>query len=149
MGRVRYSEQFKRDAVRLVTEEGYSKKRAAESVGVCVTTLRAWLQRYEDEAPPRTVFASQADEIEQLRAENRRLRMERDIFKKSRGVLREGGQLVKRYQFIREHRRLYPLDLLLKIMGGVAERVLRLDRPAAFGAATTTRAARSQDQRGP
>lgn len=83
MGRVHYSEQFKRDAVRLVTEEGYSRKRAAEAVGVCPTTLRGWLRRYEDEAPPRTRFASHADELDHLRAENRRLRMERDILKKA------------------------------------------------------------------
>jgi len=83
MGRVHYSEQFKRDAVRLVTEEGYSNKRAAEAVGVCATTVREWVSRYGEQSPQRRVFASQADELEQLRAENRRLRMERDILKKA------------------------------------------------------------------
>jgi transposase len=83
MTNVRYSDQFKRDAVRLVTQEGYSKKAAAQAVGVCHTTLKSWLLRYGDEAPQRTVFASQQDELEHLRAENRRLRMQRDILKKA------------------------------------------------------------------
>ena len=32
MSQIRYTDQFKRDAVRLVTEEGYSNKKAAEAV---------------------------------------------------------------------------------------------------------------------
>lgn len=79
----KYSEQFKKEAVRLVTEEGYSSKKAGESVGVCPTTIRLWLGRYRDEAPQRTVFASDKDENVHLRAEVRRLRMERDILKKA------------------------------------------------------------------
>ena len=33
MANQRYSEQFKRDAVRLVIEEGYSAKKAGDAVG--------------------------------------------------------------------------------------------------------------------
>lgn len=83
MSSVRYTEQFKRDAVRLVIEEGYSNKRAAEAVGVCHTTIATWVGRYRDVVPPRTRFASEQDELEHLRAENRRLRMEREILKKA------------------------------------------------------------------
>lgn len=79
----RYSEQFKLDAVRLVTEEGYSAKRAGDAVGVAHTTLLTWVRRYGAQAPQRTTFASAEDELEQLRSENRRLRMERDILKKA------------------------------------------------------------------
>jgi len=79
----RYSEQFKRDAVHLVTEEGYSHKAAAKAVGVCHTTIKAWVNRFGDEAPQRTIYASKDDEIAQLRAENLQLRMERDILKKA------------------------------------------------------------------
>lgn len=83
MANPRYSEQFKRDAVRLVTEEGYSAKKAGKAVGVCHTTIRTWVARYGDESPQRTKFTSELDELEHLRAENRRLRMERDILKKA------------------------------------------------------------------
>jgi len=67
MANHRYSEQFKRDAVRLVIAEGYSVNKAGNG----------------DEMPQRTTFASERDELEHLRAENRRLRMERDILKKA------------------------------------------------------------------
>lgn len=83
MANHRYSEQFKREAVRLVTQEGYSAKKAGNAVGVCHTTIRAWVDRYGEESPQRTKFASEQDELEHLRRENRRLRMERDILKKA------------------------------------------------------------------
>ena len=83
MANQRYTEQFKREAVRLVTEEGYSANKAGDAVGVCHTTIRAWVDRYRDDLPQRTKFASELDELEHLRAENRRLRIERDILKKA------------------------------------------------------------------
>lgn len=83
MSKVRYSEQFKRDAVRLVTEEGYAHNAAADAVGVCNTTIKTWVDRYRDESPRRTKFASAQDELEHLRKENARLRMEREILKKA------------------------------------------------------------------
>jgi len=83
MANHRYSEQFKRDAVRLVIEEGYSANKAGDAVGVCHTTIRNWVERFRDDMPQRTTFASECDELEHLRKENRRLRMERDILKKA------------------------------------------------------------------
>lgn len=83
MGQVRYTEQFKRETVRLVAEEGYNANHAARSVGVSPATVRDWVRRYAAEAPPRVADASGADELAELRAENRRLRMERDILKKA------------------------------------------------------------------
>ena len=83
MSRKRYSKQFKLDAVRLVTEQGYSVNRAGEAVGVCHTTIAEWVRRFGEQSAPRTEFASAKDELDHLRAENRRLRMERDILKKA------------------------------------------------------------------
>lgn len=83
MGQVHYTEQFKRDTVRLVVEEGYSAKRAAESVGVDPSTVRAWVRRSAPDSPRPVAYASPDDELAKLREENRRLRMERDILKKA------------------------------------------------------------------
>lgn len=88
----RYSEQFKADLIRLVLEEGYSCKKAAESVGVCPTSVRGWVRQFQKEHPSASTiggvvnkkkFASAEDEVEHLRTENRRLRMEREILKKA------------------------------------------------------------------
>ncbi len=80
--RSKYSDEFRREAVRLVTEEGFTKKRAAEAVGVSAATLASWVAQ-QDAAAPRTRFASEVDELEHLRKENARLRMERDFLKKA------------------------------------------------------------------
>lgn len=79
----RYSEEFKREAVRLVTEQGYSSNQAGRAVGVCHTTVRSWVARYAPAQPTPMTYASAEDELRQLRAENARLRMERDLLKKA------------------------------------------------------------------
>ena len=79
----RYSDQFKRDAVRLITDEGYSISAAAEAVGVSQASMSKWLSKYSDQPATTKRYASEKDELEALRAENRRLRMEREILKKA------------------------------------------------------------------
>ena len=41
-----YEEAFKRDAVRLVSEEQYTFKAAAAAVNVCEQSLRAWHAKF-------------------------------------------------------------------------------------------------------
>jgi transposase len=84
--RRRFSEEFKRDSVRLVVEEGYSLKAAASAVGVSDQTLRAWHAKF---VPPPAPCGENAT-LEQLREENERLRkqlrrteLEREILKKA------------------------------------------------------------------
>ena len=48
--RRRFGEEFKREAVRLVTEQKYTLKAAAEAVGVSEKSLRQWHVKW---APPR------------------------------------------------------------------------------------------------
>ena len=81
-----YSDEFKRDAVRLVVEEGYSVRAACQAVDVCEATLRAWHVRL---APPPEPCGEQAT-VAELKAENARLRkqlkrteLEREILKKA------------------------------------------------------------------
>ncbi len=64
----RFSEEFKRDAVRLVVEEGYTLQAAA--VGVSDQSLRAW---HAKRAPPPEP-CSENSTLEELRQENLRLR---------------------------------------------------------------------------
>ena len=80
----RFGEEFKRDAVRLVVEEGYTFKAAA--VGVSDQSLRAWHGKYA----PRPEPCGEQATVEQLREENQRLRkqlrraeLEREILKKA------------------------------------------------------------------
>lgn len=85
-GKKNYSEEFRRDAVRLVTHEKYTFKAAAAAVNVCEQSLRAWHTKYVPESPPCGDDAT----LDQLRDENKRLRkqlqraeLEREILKKA------------------------------------------------------------------
>jgi transposase len=82
----RFSEEFKRDAVRLIVEEGYTFKSAATAVGVSDQSLRAWHAKF---APPPEPCGEHAT-VAELREENQRLRkqlkraeLEREILKKA------------------------------------------------------------------
>jgi len=81
-----YSDEFKRDAVRLIVEEGYSFKAACEAVGVCQQSLRAW---YAKLAPPPEPCGDDAtveelrDELKRLRKQLKRTELEREILKKA------------------------------------------------------------------
>ena len=92
MGKKRYSEQFKREAVRLVVEEGYTQKAAGDAVGVNPATIRYWLAQHEDQQPQERVYASEQDELESLRKQVVQLRMERDILKKAAAYFAQEDQ---------------------------------------------------------
>ena len=78
-----YSEEFKREAVKLVSEQGYTVAEAAQNLGVSDNTLRSWLKKFTVPKPEPTLTEDEQMELAQLRAENKRLRMERDILKKA------------------------------------------------------------------
>jgi transposase len=85
--RRKYTREFKVEAVKLVTEKGYSVAEAARSLDVGETLLRSWKQAFENQ--PDQAFPGNGnrppleEEIRRLQAENKRLLMERDILKKA------------------------------------------------------------------
>ena len=86
VGARRFPDEFKRDAVRLITEERYTFKAAAAAVGVSEKSLRDWHARFAPQPGPCGEDAS----LEELRQENKRLRqqlkraeLEREILKKA------------------------------------------------------------------
>jgi len=82
---VRYTKDFKLSACRLVTDRGYSIGQAAKELGVSDWSLRQWLKKFKQsgELVVDQQSESVAAELKQLRAENARLRMEKDILKKA------------------------------------------------------------------
>src|SRR5262245_6081628 len=82
-----YTREFKVEAVKLITEKGYSVAEAARSLDVGETLLRSWkhaLEQGGDHAfPGHGHLPALEEELRQLRAENKRLQMERDILKKA------------------------------------------------------------------
>ncbi len=78
-----YPEDFKRDAVALVTEQGYSIAEAARSLDVGANLLGRWKREYEAQARGETLDQDEREELKRLRRENRELRMEKEILKKA------------------------------------------------------------------
>jgi transposase len=93
-GRLRrsFTEDYKQQAVDLVVSSGRSVTSVAKELGLRDSVLRRWVERLGREPPAvarrpiaqaTPMSADQAAEIARLRQENERLRMERDILKKS------------------------------------------------------------------
>lgn len=82
-----YTADFKRAAVRLVAEQGYSLSQAARKLSINVNMLGRWKQQIEDQQndafPGKGRLLPEQEELRRLRQENQRLKMERDILKKT------------------------------------------------------------------
>ncbi len=91
----RFSDEFKRDAVRLVVDEDYSIGAAAAAVGVSEKTMRGWHAKF---APAPAACGEEAT-IDELQSENKRLRkelhraeLEREILKKATAYFAKESQ---------------------------------------------------------
>jgi transposase len=78
-----HSEEFKREAVKLVSDQQVSISEAARNLGINPNLLRKWKQVIEAENQDTSLTEDERLELARLRAENRQLRMERDILKKA------------------------------------------------------------------
>ncbi len=85
--RKKYSKEFKLDAVSLVTDQGYSRAEAARSLGINANMLCRRVQ--EEQAGVSQAFRGNGkltpdqEENRRLKAEIKRLKMEKDILKKA------------------------------------------------------------------
>ena len=88
-----YSPEFKIEAVKLITEKGYSIADASRSLGVEYSVLRRWKKQFTSDPerafPGRGRLAAPDDELRRLRRELERVKQERDILKKARAYFAE------------------------------------------------------------
>lgn len=88
----RFTDEFKAEAVKQVTERGYPVAEVAERLGVSSHSLYAWLR---ERGVSRDARKAQKDvdltqEVTRLRAELRRVEEERDILKKAAAYFARG-----------------------------------------------------------
>ena len=84
--RRRFSAEYKAETVQLVRRSGKSIGQMALELGIGETALRRWVEQAEVEAgrgPEEALKRSEREELVELRRENRRLRLEREILKKA------------------------------------------------------------------
>lgn len=92
-GPKRFTEEFRREAVRLAAESERSLKELAAELGISATTLRHWIRDV-----PATKQTSQGrvlsleEQVRQLKRENERLREEREILKKATAFFAKGAR---------------------------------------------------------
>jgi transposase len=79
-----FDKEFKVAAVKLVSEQKYTPKQAAMSLGVPMSTLQYWIKIY-GQGPKQQAETMETLRLRlrQLETENQRLRMEREILKKA------------------------------------------------------------------
>ena len=79
-----YGDEFRQNAISLVEDQGYTNAQAARELGINQNLLRTWRKKYGKSAAGSSGLSEgEQDELDRLRQENRRLRMERDILKKA------------------------------------------------------------------
>lgn len=82
-----YTNEFKKEAVALVTEQGYSVAKAATSLGITDKLLYNWKAKLEADQSGKSLNADERLELIRLRKENKELKMEKDILKKASALL--------------------------------------------------------------
>lgn len=86
-----YTREFKIETVKLVTEGGANSAEIARDMGIHPNTLYKWIHEFSTK--PAEAFPgkghtsnSDAETIRQLKRENERLKMEREILKKAMAI---------------------------------------------------------------
>jgi transposase len=79
-----YPEEFRREAIKLALLGDKPQRRLAKDLGISDMTLRNWIKQENAERGERSggLSGDEREELQRLRDENARLRMEREILAK-------------------------------------------------------------------
>lgn len=82
-----HTAEFKLQAVKMITEQKLSVAEVSRRLGVSASLLHSWKKAFreqgEDAFPGHGKLTPAEDELRRLRAENARLKAERDLLKKA------------------------------------------------------------------
>ncbi|MGR6778740.1 IS3 family transposase [Moritella viscosa] len=108
----RYTQEFKIEAVKQITERGYSVAEVSERLGICTKTLYHWRSQLSDK-PKQAKSSDEQLRIAKLESELKRVTEERDIPKKGRKVLCQQSRV--KYGFIREHQNKFSIVTMCRV----------------------------------
>ena len=87
VARKKYTKEFKLDAVSLVLEQGYSRAEAARSLEINANMLGRWVKELQSDNGQafrgNGKLTLEQEEIRTLKAQVKKLQMEKDILKKA------------------------------------------------------------------
>jgi transposase len=93
--RRQYTEEFKREAIRVVTEQGDGVSETARTLGINTPMLGRWTRDFDTNGSAAFSgngrMASEQEELRRVRDEKKRWRMERDMLKKALGFFASGS----------------------------------------------------------
>jgi len=78
----KFTPEFKKEAISLVTEQNYTVAKAAASLGISNKTLHTWVTLAQNQSN-RVLSDDEHAELKRLRKENKELRLEKEILKKA------------------------------------------------------------------
>jgi transposase-like protein len=82
--RRKFSDEFKRDAVEIVNTSGKSIAQVARELGIYDSSLGSWVKQSDiDRGVRGGVTTTEREEVVELRRDNERLRMERELLKRA------------------------------------------------------------------
>lgn len=79
----KFTLEFKAEAIKLVTEQGYSQAAASRALGVSDKNINRWVIESKGLKTKKPASTSEHDELIRLRKENLQLKMEQEILKKA------------------------------------------------------------------
>ena len=68
----KYTQEFKQEAVKLVTEQGYQVSEAARNLGLSRSMLGRWRREFDAEKAGRRLGGEEREELKRLRLEVKR-----------------------------------------------------------------------------
>jgi len=83
MSSKRYTEEFKAEAIKQVTDRGHAAAEVAARLGVSAWSLHRWIKDRQVPQAERIEAQQQSVQLRQLRADLKRVTEERDILKKA------------------------------------------------------------------
>jgi transposase len=86
MSNKRYTDEFKTEAIKQVTERGYSVRDVSERLGVTTHSLYAWFKKARGE-----VVSPKGSSLEEIHMENIRLKSELIRVKEERDILKKAA----------------------------------------------------------
>ncbi len=79
----RYTEEFKRETVKQILEQGFTVSSVAQRLGVSTNSIYTWRKKHGSNAEEFSKKAKDLAEIKRLKSELKRVTQERDILKKA------------------------------------------------------------------
>lgn len=86
-----YTEEFKRETVRLIKISGKSQAQVARELGISDQNISRWWQEYGQENATEETHSVSKEAYKAMQAELRRVTEERDILKKALNIFSRSG----------------------------------------------------------